>query len=105
MNKLLPVLFVLCLFLASCDNDDDKAKAVDPKGSIAVTLSTNHIDSLRDVVTSHYVVWRNGIIAREFDVKDTIPGLGTKITEGENDNGDTKTMVVPKDYDFFVTVK
>lgn len=106
MKKILPAAFVLCLLLASCDDDgDDKAKVVDTKGSIAVTLSTQHIDSLKDLVTTHYVVWKQGAKIKEFDVKDTIPSLGKGTTEGEDDNGNTQNMVVPKDYDFFVTVK
>jgi len=105
MKRLLPVAILLCLLISACDDDNDKAKEVDKKGSIEVTLSTAHIDSLKDVVTTHYIVWRKGVRAREFDVKDTIPSLGTTRTEGENDDGDTKQMVIPKDYDFFVTVK
>ncbi|MEO6521415.1 MAG: hypothetical protein ABIN91_07055 [Mucilaginibacter sp.] len=106
MKQLLPAAFILCLFLAACDDDNgDKAKEVDTKGSIAVTLSTQHIDSLKDLVTTHYVVWKQGAKLKEFDVKDTIPSLGKTKTEGEDDDGNTKDMVIPKDYDFFVTVK
>jgi len=105
MKKLLPFAFALCLLICSCDDNDDKAKEVDKKGSIEVSLSTNHIDSLKDLVITHYTVWRKGVMVREFSVKDTIPSLGLTTTEGENDNGDTKNMVIPKDYDFFVTVK
>jgi len=105
MKNLLPFAVLLCLLITSCSDDDDKAKEVDKKGAIEVTLSTTHIDSLKDLVTTHYIVWRKGITVREFDVKDTIPSLGVTTTEGENDNGDTKNMVVPKDYDFFVTIK
>lgn len=105
MKALLPIAFILCLFISSCDDDSGKAKEVDKKGSIEVTLSTNHLDSLKDLVTTHYTVWRKGVMVREFDVKDTIPSLGVTSTKGENDNGDTKNMVIPKDYDFFVTVK
>jgi hypothetical protein len=106
MKSLLYTAFVLCLFLASCEDDDDsKAKEVNRQGSVAVTLSTAHLDSLKDLMTTHYVVWNKGVVVKEFDVKDTIPTLGITSTEGENDNGDTKDMVVPKDYDFFITVK
>lgn len=95
-----------CLLLAACDdNDDGKAKDVDKKGSIAVTLSTTHLDSLRDVVDTHYQIWRKGVVIREYDKRDTIQSLGTGVTQGEDDNGNTQSMTVPKDYDFFVTVK
>jgi hypothetical protein len=105
MKYFSPLVFVFCFLLASCDNNDDKAKTVDTAGSIEVSLKTAHIDSLRDLLTTHYSVWQKGIKVREFDVRDTIPGLGKIQTEGEDDNGNTQGMTIPKDYEFFVTVK
>lgn len=105
MKPLLSVALLLCLFLYACDDNDDKAKEVDKKGAVEVTLSTNHIDSLKDLVNTHYVVWRRGIKIKEFDVKDTVQSLGVANTEGEDDDGNTKNITAPKDYDFFVTIK
>jgi len=108
MKPLLSAAFILCLFLAACDDDNDdngKAKEVDKNGSIEVSLRTQHIDSLKDVLTTHYIIWNKGAKIKEYDVRDTIPTLGTGETEVENDNGDTQNARIPKDYDFFVTVK
>lgn len=105
MKPLLFTAFILCLFLTACDDDNDKAKEVDKKGSIEVTLSTTHIDSLKDLVTTHYIAWRRGAKIKEWDVKDTVQSLGVGTTEGEDNDGNTKEMVLPRDYDFFVTVK
>jgi hypothetical protein len=105
MKSLLSATLLLCLFLCACNDNDDKTKTVDKRGSIEVTLSTTHIDSLKDLVTTHYVIWRRGDKIKEYDVKDTVQSLGLATTEGEDNDGDTKEMVVPKDYDFFVTVK
>jgi hypothetical protein len=107
MKKLLPICFAGILVLSACDNDDkeDQAKTVDKNGSIEVQLSTKHIDSLKDELTTHYTVWRKGVIVKEFNKKDTVPGLETFKTKGENDNGDTQDVKVKKDYEFFVTVK
>ena len=106
MKLFLPLALVLLLFLSACDDDtNDQAKQVDRNGSIEVSLSTAHIDSAKDLLTTHYKVWRKGIIVREFDKKDTVPSLGKFATEGENDNGDTQNVTVKKDYEFFVTVK
>jgi len=106
MKLYLPIGLALVLLISACDdNTDDQAKTVDKGGSIEVSLNTKHLDSLNDVVTTHYIVWRRGARIKEFDKKDTIPSLGNFITEGENDNGDTQKLNVRKEYEFYVTVK
>ena len=98
--------FVLILLLSSCNNEnEDQVKQVDKNGGIEVSLSTQHIDSLKDLLTTHYIIWRKGTKVQEFDKRDTVPSLGQFITEGEKDNGDTQDVRVKKDYEFFVTVK
>ncbi|EHQ24590.1 hypothetical protein [Mucilaginibacter paludis] len=107
MKPLLSITLLLWLFLCACNDHDnnDQAKEVDKKGAIEVTLSTNHIDSLKDQITTHYIVWLRGSKIKEFDVKDTVQSLGVANVEGEDDAGDTKTVKAQQDYDFFVTVK
>ncbi|MDB4927064.1 hypothetical protein [Mucilaginibacter sp.] len=105
MKLLIPICFIGVLLLSACDNNEDQAKTVDKNGSVEIALSTRHLDSLKDELTTHYTVWRKGAIVREFNKHDTVPGLETFKTEGENDNGDTQNVKVKKDYEFFVTVK
>ncbi|WP_428330672.1 hypothetical protein [Mucilaginibacter sp.] len=105
MKLFLPIGCILVLLLAACDDNEDQAKEVNKNGSIEVSLSTAHIDSLQEQVTTHYTVWRKGVKVREFNKKDTVPALGSLYTEGENDNGDTKDVKVKKEYEFYVTVK
>lgn len=108
MKSFLPfgLAAITLLSLSGCDdNSDDQAKQVDKTGSIEVLLSTKHIDSLKDLLTTHYTVWNKGLKVREFDKQDTVPALGAFTTEGENNNGDTQDIKVKKDYEFFVTVK
>ena len=106
MKLYLPIVFALILLISACDdNNEDQSKTVDKTGSVEVSLSTKHIDSLKDELITHYTVWRKGSIVREFTKRDTVPGLETFKTEGENDNGDTQDVKVKKDYEFFVTVK
>ncbi|MDB5004210.1 MAG: hypothetical protein JWQ34_2435 [Mucilaginibacter sp.] len=109
MKKILPICIAGILLVSACDdnnnNNDDQAKTVDKNGSVEVTLSSRHLDSLKDELTTHYKVWRKGSIINEFNKKDTVAGLESFKTEGENDNGDTQNIKVKKDYEFFVTVK
>jgi uncharacterized lipoprotein len=67
MKLFLPFGFALILLLSACDDNnasEDQAKEVDKKGSIEVSLSTKHIDSLKDLLTTHYTVWRKGVMVR-----------------------------------------
>ncbi|CAN5461506.1 hypothetical protein BH09BAC6_BH09BAC6_26630 [soil metagenome] len=105
MKQRLPLAFVLTLLLSACDNNEDHVKNIDKDGGIEVSLSTRHLDSLKDLLTTHYTVWRKGAKVREFDKRDTIPSLENFTTEAENDNGTTQDIKVKKDYTFFVTVK
>ena len=105
MKYFLPIGFVVIFFLSACDINDDKVEQIDKKGGIEVSLSTRHLDSLKDMLTTHYKVWNKGVMVREFDKNDTIPALETMTSEGENDNGDTQDIKLKKDYEFYVTVK
>ncbi len=105
MKPILPIAFAFILLLSSCDDNDDQAKTVNKNGGFEVSLSTSHLDSLKDLLTTHYIVWRKGAKVKEFDKTDTVPSLGKFYTEGENDNGDTKSVDVRKEYEFYVTVK
>jgi hypothetical protein len=58
--KLLFLLgFAFILLFGACNNENsDQVKQVDKNGSIEVSLSTAHIDSAKDLLTTHYTVWR-----------------------------------------------
>jgi hypothetical protein len=105
MKQFFPLGFALILLISACDNNEDQAKTVDKGGSIEVSLTTKHLDSLTDLVTTHYIVWRRGTRVKEFDKRDTVPSLGNFIAEGENGNGDTQSLNIRKEYEFYVTVK
>jgi hypothetical protein len=105
MKYFLPLGALLMLLLSACDDNSDQVKAVNKNGGIEISLSTAHIDSTKDLLTTHYIVWNKGNKVREFDKRDTVPALETFTTEAENDNGDTQDVKVKKDYEFYVTVK
>jgi hypothetical protein len=42
---------------------------------------------------------------KEYIYTDTIPTLGIKNTEGEDENGNTQTLPVKKEYEIYITVK
>ena len=105
-NKRLLLLPLLTLLLA-CDDNTEAAdeRTLDKQGSVEVTLATAHLDSTKDVLTTVTTVYAKGEIVRTITRRDTLPSLGNTTQEAENDNGDTQTVTVPKDYEVFVTLK
>ena len=48
---------------------------------------------------------RTGNQYKNLEYRDTVPSLGMESTTAENSDGDTKNIVVKKDYEIFITVK
>jgi hypothetical protein len=105
------VLFALTIFTAcgialpSCGGKEDLADNVDHSGSIETSITVEHADSSRDVVLTTHKVWANGQVYATIVHRDTVPGLGLISTEGTDSSGNTRTVVVPKDYQIFITMK
>jgi hypothetical protein len=92
--------------LASChDERDDVTQQVNKAGSIETSVSVQHADSTHDVILTTHKVWVNFNEYKTLVHQDTVPSLGMINTEGENADGDTKSVKVPKDYEIFITVK
>ncbi len=94
MKPYLPIVFVFILFISSCKDNEDEVKTVNKNGGIEVLLSTKHIDSLRDQLTTHYRVWRRGILVKEFDKKDTVQSLGSFYADDEKAIGEIQYIKV-----------
>lgn len=107
-----PVVFLALLALAacgialsSCGEKTDLTNTVDRSGSIETSIAVEHADSTHDVVLTTHRVWANGQVYSTIVHRDTVPGLGLISTEGEDSSGNTTTVVVPKDYQIFITMK
>jgi len=90
---------------ASCGHNEDLTSTVDHSGSIETTITVGHADSTHDVVLTTHRVWVNGQVSSTIVHRDTIPGLGLISTVGTDSSGNTRTVVVPKDYQIFITMK
>lgn len=91
--------------LQGCDNNEDVTKEVLKDGSIESSLSVVHLTDKLDVLTTTHKVWANGKISKLIVHKDTISSLGMMKTEVETSEGNTSTVPVKKDYEFYITVK
>jgi len=111
-NKLLFIAVAAILF-ASCapEQNEDIVKQPEKDGSIEIVNSTTHIDKQHDLLTIRYNVWVKGKIVSSCSNVDTIPSLGTTKEQADVDSTDEngeeiyKTLIVPKDYQIFITVK
>ncbi len=104
MNKLLLVIAIATMF-ASCDNsNEDVVKQPSKDGAIEAQMTTKHCNGF-DILSTEYKVWVKNSLQKDFIVIDTLPSLGTTKEEGEDSDGNTKDIVVPKDYEIYITVK
>jgi len=92
--------------LASCnDKKEDETNTVNRAGAIETSVTVQHADSTHDVVLTTHKIWVNFNEYKTVVHQDTVPALGIVETEGENADGDTKKVQVPKDYEIYITVK
>jgi hypothetical protein len=90
---------------AACGQKEDLTSTVDHSGSIETSITVEHTDSTHDVVLTTHKVWTNGKVYATIVHRDTVPGLGLISTEGTDSSGNNSTVVVPKDYQVFITMK
>jgi hypothetical protein len=84
---------------------DDQTQEVDHNGSVETSVSVQHADSTHDVILTTHKVWVRASQYATVTHRDTIPALDSMATEAENAGGDTKMVMVKKDYQLFITVK
>ena len=106
MNKSI-FLFALVLSVLAFEacNNEDKVKTVSKNGSIETSITVNHLSDSLDVLISTNLVWIHNTLVKTTVHADTIPSLGIVMEEAENENGETKNVVLKKDYELYITVK
>jgi hypothetical protein len=109
MIKMIPLKVLaalLLLGLAACNNkNEDVTDTVNKSGSIETAVHISHIDSLRDELITTHKVWVKQNVYKNLEYRDTIPSLGIQNTVAENEDGNTKQVLVPRDYEIYITVK
>jgi hypothetical protein len=99
------LLFIPLAFMACNNDNEDITDTVNKNGSIETSVKIDHLDSARDVLITSHKVWVKQQEYKTIEYRDTLPALGVENTEAENEEGDTKRVSVPKDYEIFITVK
>jgi hypothetical protein len=103
MKKLLPILLI-CLLFSCKEKNEDIVSEPNKDGSIETLVSVKHENGF-DILTTTHKVWVKNELDKTLIKVDTLKSLGTTLAEGEDENGNTKTAVVKKDYEFYITVK
>jgi hypothetical protein len=102
--KKINLFLLLALVLFSCEpSNEDLVQKVPTDGSIECTVETINKDTVT-VLYTKYKFWKLGI-QREKCYVDTLPSLGNTTEVGEDQNGNEKTFIVPKNYEVYITVK
>lgn len=105
MKRIFPLLFI-SLAMAACGEkkNEDIVKEPNKEGSIETVVSVKH-DKGFDILTTTHKVWVKNKLDKVLVKVDTLASLGTTLAEGEDENGHSQRAVVPKDYEFYITVK
>lgn len=111
MIKMKPIILVILasalsmIISCSSEKNEDLTNAINKNGSVETDISVQHLDSLHDILITKHQVWTNPTTSKLIEYRDTIPALGKQNSTAENENGDTKTVTVKKEYEIFITVK
>jgi hypothetical protein len=95
------------LMLFSCGNkqNEDLTTTVNKNGAIETAVQVEHLDSTHDVLITTHKIWAQNREIKTIFYRDTLPSLGQELKTAENQEGDTKNIMVKKDYEIFITVK
>jgi hypothetical protein len=99
------LFFTALLALVSCGPmNDDIVQSPSKDGSIEMQVSIEKSGSL-NILKIDYTVWSKNAKHHAGVAIDTLPDLGITSEEAENEDGEVKTVKVPKEYELYITVK
>jgi hypothetical protein len=100
------LLLLVSLAFAACNNEkEDVTNTVNKNGSVETVVHIGHLDSSRDELVTTHKVWVKQNEYKTIEYRDTIPALGVENTVAENNEGETRSIAVPKEYEIYITVK
>jgi hypothetical protein len=105
MKKTSLLLFAPFIALLFSCSQSDSVKVISKDGAIETTLNVDHLNDSADIITTLHNVWVKNVLVKSIVYKDTLPSLGHGSQDAENENGDSKTVYLQKDYEFYITVK
>lgn len=98
-------LLIISSFLISSCSDDKPVTELTKDQSIEITFNTKSLSDTAVLLTTNKNIYLRGSLLKSIVTTDTLPFPGMKTEEIEDDNGNTKNVTIPKEYEFFITVK
>jgi hypothetical protein len=92
------------LLFVSCGDKEDVVNVPNKEGSIETTLHVKHEANYDLLITTHNC-WVNNKLDKTIVYTDTLKALGNTTQEAESSEGNVQTVTIPKDYEFYITVK
>ncbi len=102
--SLLSLLLISSFLISSC-SDDKPVTELTKDQSIEITFNTKSLSDTAVLLTTNKNIYLKGSLLKSIITTDTLPFPGMKTEEIEDDNGNTKNVTIPKEYEFFITVK
>ncbi len=97
-------ILVLSIIIFGC-SDDKAVTEITKDQSIEITLETQSLADTAVLLISKQNVYLKGQNVKTITHTDTLPFPGFKTEEIEDEQGNTKSATLPKEYEFFITVK
>lgn len=98
--------FFLAFFLIffSCEKKEPAVTGLQKDHSVEVSLETKRLGDTAVIMSTRQQVYVKGTLVKTIFRTDTLPAAGDTLQTVENDDS-TYQVRVPKEYEFFVTVK
>ncbi len=103
IQKFLFIGGLLALFSCGSSNED-VVNEPNKDGAIESSMTVEHAGD-KDILKTTHVIWVKGQVSKTIEKIDTIPSLGMVKEIGEDASGNQAEIELPKDYEFYVTVK
>ena len=104
MEKLI-FFFILIFSLISCSKKEADLSTLNKSHSVEVTFETKQLADSTVLLTTRQNVYIKGKLVKAIFKTDTLPYPGDTIQTVESKNAVTSEVRIPKEYEFFVTVK
>jgi hypothetical protein len=105
-NKHVLTTLLLVTIASSCSekSEEDLVQTPNKNGAVEMKIEVLHQNGI-DVIKTTKDVWVKNQLTRSFVNFDTVPSLGDTSDIFEDNDGHTKVVNVPKDYEIYITVK